>query len=95
MKRCLLIKIYGRFKKNLPEKEDFYGHLSMKDITDADYTNAKTDFKDFEIKKLEYYVLYVQSKTLLLADIFESSPDICLETHKLDPARFLTAHGLA
>ena len=51
MKRCLLIKIYGRFKKNLPEKEDFYSHLSMEDITDADYTNAKTDCKDFEIKK--------------------------------------------
>ena len=25
----------------LPEKEDFYSHLNMEDITDADYTHAK------------------------------------------------------
>ena len=26
---------------SLPEKEDFYSHLNMEDITDADYTHAK------------------------------------------------------
>ena len=26
---------------SLPEKDDFYSHLNMEDITDADYTNAK------------------------------------------------------
>ena len=25
----------------LPEKEDFYSHLNMEDITDADYVHAK------------------------------------------------------
>ena len=25
----------------LPEKEDFYSHLNMNDITDADYANKK------------------------------------------------------
>ena len=25
---------------SLPEKEDFYSHLNMKDITDTDYTHA-------------------------------------------------------
>ena len=25
----------------LPEKEDFYSHLNMEDITDADYKHAK------------------------------------------------------
>ena len=47
----------------LPEKEDFYSHLNMEDITDADYTHAKRVCKGFEIKHLEqYHVLYVQSK---------------------------------
>ena len=27
---------------SLPEKEDFYSHLNMKDITDADYAHAKS-----------------------------------------------------
>ena len=36
----------------LPEKEDFYSHLNMEDISDADYTYAKRVYKDFKIKKL-------------------------------------------
>ena len=36
---------------SLTEKEVFYSHLNMKDITDADYSHAKTACKDLEIKK--------------------------------------------
>ena len=36
----------------LPEKGDFYSHLNMEDITDADYVHAKRVCKDFEIKNL-------------------------------------------
>ena len=42
----------------------------MEDVTVADYTHAKRVCKDFEIKDLgEYHDLYVQSDTLLLADV--------------------------
>ena len=45
---------------SLPEKEDFYSHLNMKDVTDPDYANAKRVCKAFEIKNLgEYHDLYV------------------------------------
>ena len=45
----------------------------MEDITDADYALAKRVCKDFEIKNLgEYHNLYVQSNTLLSADVFEN-----------------------
>ena len=55
------------------EKEDFCSHLNMDDITDADYVLAKRVRKDFEIKHLgQYHDLYVQSDTLLLADVFEN-----------------------
>ena len=68
----------------------------MEDITDADYAHTKRVCRDFEIKKLgEYYDLYVQSDTLLLADVFENFRNICLETYELDPAKFLSAPGLA
>ena len=33
------------------KKKDFYSHLNMEDITDADYMHAKRVCKDFEIKK--------------------------------------------
>ena len=33
-------------KTSLPEKELFYIHLNIEDITDADYTHAKKVCKD-------------------------------------------------
>ena len=62
----------------------------MEDITDADYVHAKRVCKDFEIKNLgEYHDLYVQSDTLLLADVFENFRNICIEIDKLDLAKKL------
>ena len=64
---------------SLLEKEDFYSHLNMEDVTDADYTHAKRVCKDFEMKNLrECHDLYVQSDKLLLADVFENFRNICL-----------------
>ena len=40
---------------SFPKKEDFYSHLSMENITDADYAHAKRVFKGFEIKYLGEY----------------------------------------
>ena len=59
--------------KTLPKTEDVYSHLNIEDITDADYVHTKVVCKDFKIKNLcEYNDLYVQSNTLLLADVFEN-----------------------
>ena len=68
----------------------------MVDITDTDHAQAKRVCKDFEIKDLGgYRDLYVQSDTLLLADVFENFRNMCLEIYELDPAKFLSAPGLA
>ena len=57
---------------------------------------AKRLCKGFEIKKLgKYHNLYVQSDTLLLADVFENFGNMCLEIYELDPAKFPSASGLA
>ena len=37
---------------------------------------------------------YVQSDTLLLADVFENFRDMCIKEYKLDPAHFLSLPGL-
>ena len=66
----------------------------MEVIIDADYTHAKR-VKNFKIKTLEEDLeLYVQSDTLLLADVFENIRNMCLKIYELNPARFLTAPGL-
>ena len=53
-------------------------------------------FKRFKLKNLrEYHDLYVQSDTLLLADVFENFRNTCLKVYELDPAHFLSLPGLA
>ena len=42
-------------EKFLPEKEDFYSHLNMEDITGADCTHTKRVCKEFETKDLGEY----------------------------------------
>ena len=81
---------------SLPEKEDFYSHLKMKDITDEDYKKdyIKRVCRDSKIKHLgEYHDLYVQIDTFLLADIFKNFRNMCLEICELDPARLFSASG--
>ena len=52
--------------------------------------------KGFEVKNLGYYHdLYVQSDTLLLADLLENFRNMCFEIYQLDPPKFLSAPGLA
>ena len=39
--------------------------------------------------------MYVQSDTLLLADVFGNFRNMCVKIYELDPAPFLSAPGLA
>ena len=51
---------WKKINETLPEKEDFYSHLNMEDITDPDFAQAKRICKDVEIKNLgEYHELYI------------------------------------
>ena len=58
----------------LPNKKAIYSELYLEDITDEDYIHRLQKVsKELKIKNLgEYYDLYVQSNTLLLADVFEN-----------------------
>ena len=88
---------WGKFnEKSLPPKKDFYSELTLEDITYKDYAHAQKVWEVFEIKNLgEYHDLYVQSDTLLLADVFEKFRDKCIEIYGLDPSYFYSAPGLA
>ena len=81
---------------SLPSKESFYSNLNMENIDDIDYRHGNNVFKRFKLKDLgEYHDLYVQSDTLLLADVFENFRNTCLKVYELDPAHFLSLPGLA
>ena len=88
---------WERFNEiSLPNKESSYSNLNMENIDDIDYRHGNNIFKRFKLKNLgEYHNLYVQSDTLLLADVFEKFRNKCLEVYELDPAHFLSLPGLA
>ena len=68
----------------------------MDDISDIDYRHANNVFKRFKLENLgDYHDLYVQSDTLLLADVFNNFRDMCIKEYELDPAHFLSLPGLA
>ena len=81
---------------SIPDKESFYSSLNMENINDIDYRHGNNVFKKFKLKNLgEYHDLYVQSDTLLLADVLENFRNMCIKVYELDPAHFLSLPGLA
>ena len=91
------IDSWQRFDEaSLPDKEAFYNNLNMEDITDVDYRHGKTVFEFLiNINLGDYHDLYVQSDTLLLADVFENFRNIYIKVYEVDPAYFLSAPELA
>ena len=78
----------------LPPKEAFYSNLNLEDISDEDYTHAQKVWDVFEINNIgDYHDLYVQSDTLLLADVYENFRNMCFEKYQLDPTYFVSAPG--
>ena len=81
---------------SLPEREAFDSSVNMEDITDVDHRHAKRVFKNVNNKNLgDYHDFYVQSDTLLLADVFKIFRNKSIEIYVLGPAYFLSGPGLA
>ena len=81
---------------SLPDEKAFYSKLNLEDINDKDYVHAQKVFKELKLKNLgDYHDLYVQSDTLLLADVFENFRNKCIKIYELGPTHFLSAPGLA
>ena len=81
---------WNRFKEeSLPDKEYFYSGLNKEHTTNEDYEHAQKVWSTINIKNLgHYHDLYVQSDTLLLADVYKNFRDTCIERYELDPAHF-------
>ena len=88
---------WKRFNEiTLPPKESFYSELNLEDISDKDYLHAQNVWGAFKIRNLgEYHYLYVQTDTLLLADVYKKIRDKCIEIYGLDPSKFVSAQGVS
>ena len=82
--------------QELPPKVEFYSKLNAKHISDEDYNHAVQVWNHFKIKSFgEYSDLYLKIDVLLLCDVFESFRLLCLSSHNLDCAHYLTVQGFA
>ena len=82
-------------EESLPDKESFYSEINKEHITEEDCPHAKNVFNKHCKNMGDYHDLYVQTDTLLLADVFENFRNMCLEIYELDPSYFYSAPGLA
>ena len=80
----------------LPPIEDFYSSLKVEGVKEADYAHAQQVWKEFGCQNMgDYHDLYLKSDVALLADVYESHRELCLETYGLDPAHYITSPGLS
>ena len=80
----------------LPPIQEFYSKLNDSGISEEDYNHAQKVWEVFNMKTMrDYHDLYLRTDVLLLADVFESFRNLCLENYKLDPAWYYTSPGLA
>ena len=69
--------------------------MHLEDIIDEDYTHVQKVFEELKLKNLgDYHDLYVQTDTLLLADVFENFRNKCIKIYELDPDHSLSVSGL-
>ena len=86
---------WEKFDETSLSPKDFYSELTLEDISDKDHNHIQKVWDEFEIRNRgEYHDLYVQTDTLLLADVFGKFRDKCIEIHGFDPSYFYSVPGL-
>ena len=76
---------------SLADKEDaFYSNLNLKGITYVAYRHAEIMHREFAINNLgDHQDFYVQSDTLLLADLFVKFRNKCVKIYELHSAHLV------
>lgn len=75
----------------LPKKKDFYNRLTDSEISQQDYDHAKEVFSEFGCKNLlDYMMIYMETDTYLLADVFINFRRTMMDKFHLDPAHFIS-----
>ena len=66
---------------SLSEKEDFYSHLNMEDVTDAYYTHKKRVCKDFDKKHLGEYHDFIFKAIHYSYQMYLRTFKVCVSKH--------------
>jgi hypothetical protein len=83
----------------LPPISAFYSKLTKETISKQDYLFAQQVWKKMGCKTFrDYMKVYLQTDVILLAEIFESFRDMCLDKntgYELDPCHYFTSPGMS
>ena len=82
-------------EKYLPKKKYFDNILTMKKISDEEYNNVQSFYKEIKFKNLrEYLECYLKSDITLLADNFNNFRKVMFDEFQLDPVKYVLAPSL-
>ena len=81
---------------HLVAKESFYNSITRSNISEKDYKTSREIWTVFEMKNMrDYMETYCMCDTLLLAEVFETFRNECLNNFDIDPGHFISLPGLA
>ena len=88
------------FKKfsedKLRDRCKFFSSLKDECINEKDYSHAINVWNAFKMNTMgDYHDLYLKTDVLLLADVFETFIDMCLEYYGLDSCHYFSCPGLS
>ena len=88
---------FNKFEEGeLPERDAFTNDLTKKKISDDDWKFVNDLWITFGLQTLgELHDLYMETDTLLLADVFENYRKVIHRNYELDPIHFYTAPSLS
>ena len=76
-------------------RENFYDSLNKKEISEQAYQQYLKVWQALPSKTLgNYSDLYLMTDIIVLADVFETFRDTCLNSYQLDPVYYYTSPGL-
>ena len=88
---------WSRFEEvTLLQKEALYSKVSLKGISDEDYTHRQKVWETCGCATLgNYHDLYLRTDVLLLSDVLGNLLHTCLNQYGLDPSNCYTSPGLS
>src|SRR5436190_11816271 len=86
---------FDKFNEQLPPIDKFYSTLRGKGITPDKYQQALNIWQHFNVQNMQqYHDLYLETDTLLLAEVFETFKELSLRDYGIDHCHVFSLPGL-
>ena len=78
----------------LPDKCNFFSSLKDECFSEKDYLTSINVWNVFKMNRMgDYHDIYLKTDVLLLADVFETFTNTCLDYYGVDPCHYISSPG--